>query len=153
MESQAESSSPGRVLVVDDDPDLLEILGMLLTSYGFDVTLADGGQKALEIAGGGNLDVIVLDVMMPRMDGFEVCRELKKVPSAAAVPVILLTARDDLEARAQGMRGAVSEFLPKPFNEDELVSRIRTQVAARRHEQALRDLQERAEALGSSRPT
>jgi DNA-binding response OmpR family regulator len=151
MGSKAESSSPGRVLVVDDDDDLLEILGILLTSHGFEVSLADGGSKALEIARDEDLDVIVLDVMMPRMDGFEVCRELKKVPSAASVPVIMLTARDDLEARAQGMYGAVSEFLPKPFDEDLLVSRIRTQVAARRHERALRELQERAASLGSRR--
>lgn len=149
MSSQVESSSPGRVLVVDDDDDLLEILGILLQSHGFEVSLADGGPKALEIARDADLDVIILDVMMPRMDGFEVCRELKKVPSAASVPVILLTARDDLEARAQGMYGEVSEFLPKPFNEEQLVSRIRTQVASRRHEQALRALQERAEALQS----
>jgi DNA-binding response OmpR family regulator len=151
MRSQVESSSPGRVLVVDDDDDLLEILGMLLTSYGFEVKLADGGPRALELASEGDIDVIVLDVMMPRMDGFEVCRELKKVPNAASVPVILLTARDDLEARAKGMYGEVSEFLPKPFDEDQLVTRIRTQVAARRHEQALRELQSRAEALGSTR--
>jgi two-component system cell cycle response regulator len=148
MATEQKGASQGRVLLVDDDEDIRIVLEMLLTSYGFEVTLAEGGRAAIEIAHREPIDVVLLDVMMPGMDGFEVCRELQRSPATASLPVILLTARDDMESRAEGMRGAVSEFLAKPANDEELIARIKTQVGVRRRQRELENLQRRAAAIG-----
>jgi two-component system, cell cycle response regulator len=139
----------GRVLVVDDADDVREVLDLLLRANGFDVVLADGGKAGLQIARIDPIDVILLDVMMPGMDGFEVCRQLKASPSTASIPVILLTARDDMQARADGMNLGVSEFLAKPVDHEELLRRLRTQVGARRRERELAQLEQRTKAAGA----
>jgi DNA-binding response OmpR family regulator len=74
------------------------------------------------------VDVILLDLMMPEMDGFQVCQALKQDPATAEIPIILVTARDDIEARAEGIRLGVSEFLPKPFSRRQLIARINGQL-------------------------
>jgi DNA-binding response OmpR family regulator len=122
----------GCVLVVDDDEDCRRLLARMLERRGHVVVTADSGRSALEAIAAGGIDVIMLDVMMPAMDGFDVCRELARNPENAAVPIILLTARDDLETRAAGMKLGVSDFLTKPINKDELFTRVRTQLEARR---------------------
>lgn len=122
--------SPGKILVVDDDEDSRSLLSHLLERRGYEVVLADGGKAALEMLAGTNVDVVLLDVMMPVMDGFAVCREMQKNPKTANLPVILLTARDDMETRAAGMNTGVSEFLAKPVNKEELFQRVQTQVEA-----------------------
>ncbi len=133
MSNPAASGLPVRILVVDDDPDTLEIIGRHLQHEGFVAMLAASGAECLRIVADAavGVDVILLDLMMPEMDGFEVCEALKRIPALAAVPIIVITARDDIEARAEGMRLGVSEFLPKPFSRRELVARIRVQLAAR----------------------
>lgn len=140
--------SQGRILVVDDDEDSRRLLSHLLERKGYSVVLADGGPAALDSLRSNEVDVILLDVMMPAMDGFAVCRELKKSAATASLPVILLTARDDMETRAQGMNLGVSEFLAKPVNKEELYMRLRTQVDARRRASILEQVQRRAEAMG-----
>src|SRR4051812_28949736 len=102
-EQLATRGSEGRVLVVDDDEDSRLLLSHLLERNGYDVLLADGGRAALDSLRTQEVDVILLDVMMPQMDGFTVCRELQKSTRTASLPVILLTARDDMETRATGM--------------------------------------------------
>jgi DNA-binding response OmpR family regulator len=135
------------VLVVDDDEDSRLLLNHLLERGGYEVVLADGGRAALEFLRTIEVDVILLDVMMPHMDGFAVCRELQKSAHTASLPIILLTARDDMETRATGMNLGVSEFLAKPVNKDELFARLRTQVAARRRALVLEGVQRRAESI------
>jgi len=146
-EQLATGGSQGRVLVVDDDEDSRLLLSHLLERNGYEVVLADGGRAALDSLRTKEVDVILLDVMMPQMDGFTVCRELQKSATTASLPVILLTARDDMETRATGMNLGVSEFLAKPVNKDELFSRLKTQVAARRRAQMLESVQRRAESI------
>ena len=75
-----------------------------------------------------DVDVILLDLMMPEMDGFQVCQELKSDAKTAEIPIILITARDDIEARAEGIRVGASEFLTKPFSRRQLVARINSQL-------------------------
>ena len=91
------------------------------------------------------MDVILLDLMMPEMDGFQVCRKLKEDPSTAEIPVIMVTARDDLDARAEGMRLGVSDFLAKPVFRRQLANRIRAQLdmaaTARANDATLNQLQ------------
>lgn len=147
MQAQTEAGSAGRVLVVDDDEDSRRLLTHLLERRGYRVFLADGGQAAIDVLSDADVDVILLDVMMPNMDGFAVCRELKKKPRTAGLPVILLTARDDMETRATGMNLGVSEFLAKPVNKDELFLRVRTQVEARHRERHLDQVQKRADSI------
>jgi DNA-binding response OmpR family regulator len=138
----------GRVLVVDDDEDSRRVLTHLLERRGYAVVLADGGQAALAALTQHEVDVVLLDVMMPNMDGFAVCRELKKSPTTASLPVILLTARDDMETRATGMNLGVSEFLAKPVNKEELYMRVKTQVEARHRARRLDQAQARVDRFG-----
>lgn len=137
----------GRVLVVDDDEDSRRLLAHLLERKGYSVVLADGGPAAISTLEKTEVDVVVLDVMMPVMDGFAVCRELKKSQTTASVPVILLTARDDMETRATGMKLGVSDFLAKPVNKEELYVRIRTQLEGRQRARELEKAQKRVESL------
>jgi DNA-binding response OmpR family regulator len=126
-----EGTSEGRVLVVDDDKHAVEILYRLLQKEGFDVLRAQSGREALAIVAAEKVDVILLDVMMPEMDGFQVCEALRKVERTRDIPVILLTAKDDMETRVLGMKLGVSEFLTKPINKRELFARIRAQLHQR----------------------
>jgi PleD family two-component response regulator len=121
----------GNVLVVDDDRNAVDILNRLLTKEGFVVHCAHGGREALTIVAAHPVDVILLDVMMPDMDGFQVCEALRQDERTRDIPVILLTAKDDMETRVVGMRLGVSEFLTKPINKTELFARLRAQMHQR----------------------
>lgn len=143
----SEDALLGSVLVVDDDEDSRRLLSHLLERRGYSVVLADGGQAALDVLGSTDVDVVLLDVMMPVMDGFAVCRELKKSPATATIPIILLTARDDMETRATGMNLGVSDFLAKPVNKEDLFLRVKTQVEARQRGKQLDQAQRRADQI------
>ncbi len=110
------------ILVIDDDPGLSELVGEYLTARGFRVALSPDGSAGLERLRAGGIDLIILDVMMPGMDGFEVCREIRKL---GAIPVIMLTARGDEMDRIVGLEMGADDYLPKPFNPRELLARIK----------------------------
>lgn len=141
--------SLGKILVVDDDEDSRRLLALLLERKGYTVVLADGGRAALKVLDGTEVDVVLLDVMMPRMDGFAVCRALKKDPKTAKLAVILLTARDDMETRATGMNLGVQEFLAKPVNREDLFLRVGSQVEASQRARQLDQAQQRADCISS----
>ncbi len=134
-----------QIMVVDDDVDTVSILARHLQREGFVAIGAVSGAECLKLARESAVDVILLDLMMPGMDGFQVCRKLKEDPSTAEIPIIMITARDDLDARAEGMRLGVSDFLAKPVFRRQLASRIRAQLemaaAVRANEAALHQLQ------------
>ncbi|MBF6568616.1 MAG: response regulator [Candidatus Binataceae bacterium] len=117
-----------QIMVVDDDPDTVKILARYLQREGFTSLEATSGAECLRLIGMHQIDVILLDLMMPEMDGFEVLRNLKKEASTAEIPVIMITARDDLEARSEGMRLGVADFLAKPVFRKQLGNRIRAQL-------------------------
>ena len=121
----------GRILIVDDEPHAIEILTLMLGREGYDTVSASSGAAALDTLRKRPLDVILLDVMMPEMDGLQVCEQLRKDEALREIPVILLTARDDMETRASGMALGVSEYLTKPINKRELFTRIEAQLHAR----------------------
>jgi DNA-binding response OmpR family regulator len=131
MADAAAQTPKGRVLIVDDDPHALEILSRLLAREGYECETVDNGQSCLDLLARKAFDVIVLDVMMPNMDGLQVCERLRANPALRAIPVILLTAKDDMETRSRGMALGVSEYLTKPLNKQELFTRIRAQLHAR----------------------
>jgi two-component system cell cycle response regulator len=137
----------GRVLVVDDDEDSRRLLTHLLERTGCQVVAADSGRAAIQALSSHEVDVVLLDVMMPKMDGFEVCRELKRTPATATLPVILITAKDDMETRAEGMNLGVSEFLAKPVNKNELYARVQTQINAGRRARELDRTQKRVDDI------
>ena len=120
-----------RILIVDDDPHAIEILTRMLGREGYDCVSAASGAAALETARGKPVDVILLDVMMPEMDGLQVCEHLRRDDTLRQIPVILLTAKDDMETRARGMALGVSEYLTNPINKRELFTRIAAQLHSR----------------------
>lgn len=109
------------VLVVDDDPTTVEFLTMALEGQGYGV-LSEVGDEAIELAREARPDVILLDLMMPRMDGFEVCRRLRGNPATAEIPIILMSAHDRLNSVSDAM--AVNDSLPKPFHFGDLFAAV-----------------------------
>jgi DNA-binding response OmpR family regulator len=114
------------ILVVDDNKAVLEFLLLLLSKNGLTVIGASSGSECLAIVKRRHVDLIILDVMMPVMDGLQVCEELKTI--RPSTPIILLTARDDMMTRAAAMDLGVSEFVAKPVNNRDLISRIQVQL-------------------------
>lgn len=125
------ASDFGSILVVDDNPDAVVILRRILESQHLRTIPAHSGKECLEVARSQSIDLILLDVSMPGMDGLTVCTELAKDERTRPIPVILVTARDDHETRAAGMKLGVSEFLAKPVHRAELMQRVRGQLSTR----------------------
>lgn len=117
-----------RIMVVDDDADTVTILARYLQREGFSTIEALSGPQCLMLVAEHHVDVILLDLMMPDMDGFAVVRALKNNPATADIPVIMVTARDDIESRSEGMRVGVSDFLAKPVFRKQLANRIKAQL-------------------------
>lgn len=114
-----------RILVVDDIPANVKLLEARLTAEYFEVISASSGQEALELAEREKIDVILLDVMMPGMDGFEACRRLKALPATQHVPVIMLTALDQPADKVEGLNAGADDFLTKPVDDIALITRVK----------------------------
>jgi two-component system cell cycle response regulator len=117
-----------RVLVVDDVPANLKLLEARLNAEYFEVLTAQSGREALEICERGACDIVLLDVMMPQMDGFEVARRLKKNPATLHIPIIMVTALDQPSDRVRGLEAGADDFLTKPVNDLALITRVRSLV-------------------------
>jgi CheY-like chemotaxis protein len=116
------------IMVVDDDPDSLSILAHHIRREGLTVVEASSGTECLQVVKHHQPDVILMDLMMPEMDGFTLCRALRADPATTEIPVIMLTARDDVETRAEGMELGVSDFIAKPATRRQLAERIQAQL-------------------------
>jgi DNA-binding response OmpR family regulator len=116
------------ILVVDDSYMNLQFLGNMLSKNGYKLALATNGFESLDFAKKKLPDLILLDVMMPKMDGFEVCKRLKKGIDTKQIPVIFLTAKTDAESIIQGFEAGGVDYVTKPFNPAELLARVRTQI-------------------------
>lgn len=117
-----------RILVVDDVPANVKLLEARLLAEYFDVLTADDGYKALAICDSTPVDLILLDIMMPGIDGFEVCERLKANPKTAHIPVVMVTALDQPSDRVRGLKAGADDFLTKPVNDIQLISRVRSLV-------------------------
>jgi signal transduction histidine kinase len=141
------ASIAATILVVDDQPQNRELLEAYLTAAGYRVRLASNGREALAAVAAARPDVVLLDVLMPEVDGYEVCRQLKAHPETAFIPVVILTALQDVEHRLHGIETGADEFLTKPFNHVELLTRVRSLLRAKAlHDEILatnRQLEER----------
>ena len=111
-----------RILVVDDEPRFLRLVEANLLTEGFDVLQAKTGTEALDIAAKEQLDLILLDVMMPEMDGFQTCERIREF---STVPIIMLTAKGEEEHRVQGLNLGADDYIVKPFSANELLARVR----------------------------
>jgi two-component system response regulator MprA len=118
-----------RILVVDDDRAVRESLRRSLEFNGYAVELAADGQQALDVVAGKRPDAMVLDVMMPRLDGLEVCRRLRG--TGDDLPILVLTARDAVSDRVSGLDAGADDYLPKPFALEELLARLRALLRRR----------------------
>ena len=117
-----------RILVVDDVPANVKLLEARLMAEYFDVLTASNGRDALDICDRTQVDVILLDIMMPEMDGFEVCERLKSNPRTAHIPVVMVTALDQPSDRVRGLKAGADDFLTKPVNDLQLISRVKSLV-------------------------
>jgi diguanylate cyclase (GGDEF)-like protein len=113
-----------RILIVDDDQDIARILRFRLEKKGYECILASNGLEALEVLDGAHPDLVLLDVMMPKMDGFTTCREIRKRNAWARIPVIMLTAKGGTSDKVSGISEGADDYVVKPFEFDELLARI-----------------------------
>jgi len=119
------------VLVVDDDPKITQLLRRTLSLEGYKVQTADSGVAGLDAARSHEPDLVILDVLMPGMDGLEVCRRLR---ASSSTPILMLTAKDDVSDRVEGLDSGADDYVVKPFALEELLARVRALL--RRHEPA-----------------
>ena len=113
-----------KILVVEDDPDQLEIISLSLKAAGFAIGTAANGTDALVKTRSISPDLIILDLMLPGLNGFDVCESLRRDPATASVPIIILTGMRTQFGRFAGLESGANDFLLKPFNPDQLVSKV-----------------------------
>jgi DNA-binding response OmpR family regulator len=123
-----------RVLVVEDDRDIAELVRRYLERAGFAVTHVSSGKDALTRLAQGPPDLLLLDLMLPHVDGIEICRAARANPATAAIPIIMLTARAEESERIAGLEVGADDYVPKPFSPNELVARVRA-LLRRTHRQ------------------
>ena len=121
-----------KILVVDDEDDILHFLELVLADKGFEVATASNGHDALALAQTERPDLILLDIMMPQMDGWEVLKLLRVDEQTSSVPVAMLSARTEAQDRVQGLQEGAIDYICKPFSLQELLGKIETIFAQRR---------------------
>lgn len=142
-EEKTDRDARARILVVDDSEANRLVVRGLLAPLGYEVVLAESGSRALELVEAGELDLVLLDVMMPEMDGFETCAEIRRMPGGEDLPVLFLTALGDTETHEEALRVGADDFLTKPVGRLELLLRVRSLTRLKRLQRSL----ERSEAL------
>jgi two-component system sensor histidine kinase/response regulator len=142
-----DEAAPARILVVDDQPANIQIVGAVLGKLGHEIIPASDGATALKRVGLRLPDLILLDLLMPGMDGCEVCRQLKSNPDWKDIPVIFLSAADDKDLIVRALDSGGVDYITKPFNQAELISRVRTQLALKTARDRLKQLAEDKDEL------
>lgn len=124
----AYSNGQCNILIVDDISKNIQVLGNILRQDGYSLSFATNGKQALDMIFSDDYDLILLDVMMPEMDGFEVCRKIREHPGGETIPVIFLTAKTDGEDIVKGFHVGGTDYVTKPFNSEELLARVRAHL-------------------------
>ena len=140
-------SAAPKVLVVDDNPDNVELLTKRLKALGYRTAEAYDGEQALVKVAEEDPDLVILDVMMPKLDGFEVCRRLKTDEKTRVVPIIMLTAKREVPDKIKGLDTGADDYVTKPFNPQELMARVRSLLSLRTYQEK-RVTEEKLGALG-----
>ncbi len=134
-----------KILIVDDIPKNIQILGNILSKENYQIAYAQSGEQALSITHHQKFDLILLDIMMPDMDGFEVCKALKENPETSGTPVIFLTAKADMNSIVKGFAIGGQDYITKPFNASELLARTETHIQLHEQRIALAEMNEKLE--------
>ena len=131
------TTTGARVLVVDDQPPNIRLLEAILTPRGYDVRAASSGQEALDAIDEHEVDLVLLDIVMPGMDGYEVCREIRERPASAYLPVVMVTASGD-EQKIKALEAGADDFLTKPINQSELLARVASLARIKRYQDTIK---------------
>jgi adenylate cyclase len=126
-----------RVLVVDDQPPNIRLLEAILTPRGYDVRAASSGEEALAAIDEGDVDLVLLDIVMPGMDGYQVCRAIRERPATAYLPVVMVTASGD-EQKIKALEAGADDFLTKPVNKSELLARVASLARIKRYQDTIK---------------
>ena len=141
----AEDAQAGRILVIDDQRTNAEMVAGLLRALGYDVLTALNGEAGLERLSGGMIDLVVCDIVMPGMDGYELCRRLRAAPATALLPVILVTSLDPQSERVKAIEAGADDFLAKPVNWAELFARVKRLLRVKALQDEIKSLNARLE--------
>ena len=144
-----ENASP-KILLVDDNPTNIRVAAKILKTHNYNISFSQSGQEALKKAGHIDFDLMLLDIMMPEMDGYEVCRIMKENPETRKVPIIFLTAKTESENVVRAFELGGADYVTKPFNGQELLSRVQTHIRLKRSRE---DLEEANKKLRESNNT
>jgi two-component system, OmpR family, response regulator MprA len=125
LQAQQTNKTTAPVLVIDDEESIIDLIKLGLKYEGFEVVAASEGEEGITAAQQANPIFIILDWMLPDMDGLEVCRRLRANPTTREIPILLLTAKDEVGSRVEGLNTGADDYLTKPFSFEELVARIR----------------------------
>jgi DNA-binding response OmpR family regulator len=128
------------ILIVDDNPQSIKLLGSVLDARGYATAVATNGMEALKFLENETPDLILLDIMMPGMDGFEVCSSIKKNKNAREAPVIFLTAKREIDDLVKGFEVGGVDYVTKPFNSDELLMRVKTHLDLKKAREEIKRL-------------
>lgn len=139
------------VLIVDDVSKNLQVLAAVLYQEGYEIAMADNGKMAIEMLAEMTPELILLDIMMPEMDGFEVCEKIKSQEKLSSIPIIFLTAKNETESILKGFEIGAADYVTKPFNSAELLSRVRTHIELSQKRKALLLMNEGLEKLVKER--
>ncbi|MBE9509045.1 MAG: response regulator [Chloroflexi bacterium] len=137
-----------KILVVDDDLDSVKLVGMMLQRRGYEIIAAQSGAQALAKAQAENPDLVILDIMMPDVDGYEVCRQLRANPATADLPIIMFTAKILVSDKMTGFQAGVDDYLTKPIRPDELASRVEVVLLRSARQSMEKQAPMRAEIFG-----
>ena len=139
------------ILVVDDRPQNIKLLEAHLAQQGYEIVTAANGEEALEKLSGNKIDLILLDVMMPGMDGFEVTRRIRQDNTHRLLPIILVTALRETEYRVKGIRAGCDDFISKPFDKMEIFARVRSLLKVKAYNDLLSNYQKELESEATRR--
>ncbi|MBN3041241.1 MAG: response regulator [Candidatus Omnitrophica bacterium] len=114
-----------KILIVDDEPNIVKVLESRLKSQGYDIIIAGDGQTGLEAFQKYKPDLVILDVMLPKKDGYQVCRELKSTPTGENTPVVMLTAKGEVEDMQSGLEKGADVYITKPFDSESLIGIVK----------------------------
>jgi two-component system, sensor histidine kinase and response regulator len=150
MNTMLAAPAPAQILIVDDTPDNLRVLMEMLTARGYRVRPAPDGEFALNFVRTHRPDLVLLDIMMPGIDGYEVCRQLKANPATAAIPVIFLSALEDAEHKVSGFEAGGVDYITKPFHVEEVLARVQTHLTIQRLQHQLQEELQRRQVVEQS---
>jgi two-component system sensor histidine kinase/response regulator len=147
LNSMSSDFVPARIVVVDDQEANLQVLVEMLGQLGYEIVPATSGERALQLLAAHSADLILLDALMPGLDGFEVCRRIRAKPELAGIPVVFLSAADDKAFIVRALDAGAVDYVTKPFNQAELISRVKTHLALKQARDRLKRLAEDKDEL------